>query len=81
MSEPIAGFALGRTRDRISGPIGREEGPIREAKQDPAHINGALRLFDVSGEAADLWPCVDLNRPLRSGEKTKICKTKGIFAA
>jgi hypothetical protein len=45
---------------------------LREAEHDLAHINASLRLFEATGEAADLPPCVDLYRVLRRGETTKI---------
>jgi hypothetical protein len=73
MSEPIAVLALRRKRDQISGVIAHYERLIREAEHDLAHVNAALRLFEVTGEAADLPPYVDLNRLLRRGETTKIC--------
>ena len=73
MSEPIAVLALRKKRDQISGTIAHYERLIREAGQDLAHVNAALRLFEVTGEAADLPPYVDLNRLLRRGETTKIC--------
>ena len=72
MSEPIAVLALPRKRDQISGTIAHYERLIREAEQDLAHVNAALRLFEVTGEAADLPPYVDLNRLLRRGKTTKI---------
>ena len=46
---------------------------MREAEHDLAHVNAALRLFEVTGEAQDLPPYVDLNRLLKRGETTKIC--------
>ena len=73
MGEPIAVLALRRKRDQISGTIAHYERLIREAEHDLAHVNAALRLFEVTGEAADLPPYVDLNRLLRRGETTKIC--------
>ena len=73
MSEPIAVLALRRKRDQISGTIAHYERLIREAEHDLAHVNAALRLFEVTGEAADLPPYVDLNGLLRRGETTKIC--------
>lgn len=46
---------------------------MREAQHDLAHIKASLRLFEATGEAADLPPYMDLNRVLRRGETTKIC--------
>lgn len=73
MGEPIAVLALRKKRDQISGVIAHYERLMREAEHDLAHINAALRLFEATGEAADLPPYVDLNRVLRRGETTKIC--------
>jgi hypothetical protein len=73
MGEPIAVLALRRKRDLISGTIAHYERLLREAQHDLAHVNAALRLFEATGEAADLPPYVDLNRVLRRGETTKIC--------
>jgi len=73
MSEPIAVLALRRKRDQISGTIAHYERLLREAEHDLAHVNASLRLFEATGEAADLPPYVDLNRVLRRGETTKIC--------
>jgi len=73
MGEPIAVLALRRKRDQISGTIAHYERLIREAQHDLAHVNASLRLFEATGEAADLPPYVDLNRVLRRGETTNIC--------
>ncbi|HEV8015752.1 MAG TPA: hypothetical protein VGP48_09480 [Stellaceae bacterium] len=73
MSEPIAVLALRRKRDQISGTIAHYERLVRDAEHDLAHVNAALRLFEVTGEACDLPPYVDLNRLLRRGETTRIC--------
>ena len=73
MGEPIAVLALRRKRDQISGTIAHYERLLREAEHDLAHINASLRLFEATGEAADLPPYVDLNRVLRRDETTKIC--------
>jgi len=53
--------------------IAHYERLTREAEHDLAHVNAALRLFEVTGGAADLPPHVDLNRLLKRGETTKIC--------
>lgn len=73
MGEPIAVLALRRKRDQISGTIAHYERLLREAQHDLSHVNASLRLFEATGEAADLPPYVDLNRVLRRGETTKIC--------
>src|ERR1700728_4070045 len=73
MGEPHAAFALKKKRNEISGVIARYERCLREAQHDLAHVNASLRLFEATGEAADLPPYVDLNRLLKRGETTKIC--------
>ena len=73
MSEPIAVLALRRKCDQISVTIAHYERLIREVEHDLAHVNAALRLFEVTGEASDLPPYVDLNHLLRRGETTRIC--------
>src|SRR5271163_2863456 len=73
MSEPIAVLALRKKRDQIASTIAHYERLAREAEHDLAHVNAALRLFEVTGEAQDLPPYVDLNRLLKRGETTKIC--------
>lgn len=69
MGEPIAVLALRKKRDQIAATIAHYERLTR----DLAHVNAALRLFEVTGEACDLPPYVDLNRLLKRGETTKIC--------
>jgi hypothetical protein len=73
MGDPIAVLALRKKRDQIAATIAHYERLTREAEHDLAHVNAALRLFEVTGEAADLPPYVDLNRLLKRGETTKIC--------
>lgn len=73
MNEPIVVMALKRKRNKISGVIAYHEKKIREARTDLAHITAALRLFEVTGEASDMPPYVDLNRLLKRGETTSIC--------
>lgn len=56
VAEPIEPLALRRKRDRTSGTIARHGHLLLEAKHDLARINAALRLFEVTGGAADLPP-------------------------
>jgi hypothetical protein len=73
MGEPIVIVGLRRKRDQISGVIAGYEQKIKEARVDLGHVNAALRLFEVTGEASELPPYVDLNRLLKRGETTAIC--------
>lgn len=66
-------MGLRRKRDQISGIIAGYERKIKDARVDLGHINAALRLFEVTGEASELPPYVDLNRLLKRGETTAIC--------
>jgi hypothetical protein len=73
MSEPIVVLGLRRKRDQISGVIAEYERKIKDARADLAHVAAALRLFEVTGEAGELPPYIDLNRLLKRGETTSIC--------
>lgn len=73
MADPIIVMGLRRKRDQISGIIAGYERKIKDARVDLGHINAALRLFEVTGEASELPPYVDLNRLLKRGETTAIC--------
>ena len=73
MGEPIAVLAIRRKRDQISGTIAHSERLSRESGHDLAHINAGLRLFDATGEAADVPPYMDLKCVLRRGKTTRIC--------
>jgi hypothetical protein len=73
MSEPIVVIGLRRKRDEISGIIAGYERKIKDARADLTHITAALRLFEVTGEASELPPYIDLNRLLKRGETTAIC--------
>ena len=73
MGEPIIVIGLRRKRDQISGVIAEYERKIKDARADLAHVAAALRLFEVTGEASELPPYIDLNRLLKRGETTAIC--------
>jgi hypothetical protein len=73
MADPIVVMGLRRKRDQISGIIAGYERKIKEARADLAHVTAALRLFEVTGEASELPPYIDLNRLLKRGETTAIC--------
>jgi hypothetical protein len=64
MGDKLIPLGLQRKRDEICGVIAHYERLIREAQHDLAHVNASLRLFEATGEAADLPPYVDLNRVL-----------------
>ncbi len=66
-------MGLRRKRDQISGVIAQYERKIKDARADLAHVTAALRLFEVTGEAGELPPYIDLNRLLKRGETTALC--------
>ena len=73
MAEQIAVLALRRKRDQISGTMAHNERLLREPRHALVHINGNLRLFEATGEAASLPPFMDLDHVLRRGETAKLC--------
>jgi len=58
MADPIAVLALRWKQDQISGTIAHYKWLLCEAEHDMANINASLRLFETTGEAADLPPYV-----------------------
>jgi hypothetical protein len=73
MSEPIAVLALRRKRDQISGTIAHYERLIREAEHDLAHVNAALRLFEVTGRGLRLAALRRSKPPSEARRDNRIC--------
>jgi hypothetical protein len=73
MSDHIAVLALRRKCDQISSIIAKYERKIKEARADLAHVTAALRLFEVTSNAQELPPNIDLDRLFKRGETTAIC--------
>jgi hypothetical protein len=66
-------------RDEITRAIVNYENKIAQAKVDLAHINAAIRIFEIGedGPAEDgqhIAPYVDIYRMFKRGEMVAICK-------
>ena len=73
MGTPTSIFQLRRKRNDIRDAIASYEIKLREARADLAAVLSTLRLFEVTGDPADLTPYMDLNRLFRRGETTELC--------
>lgn len=73
MGTPTSIFQLRRKRNEIRDAIASYEVKLREARADLAAVLSTLRLFEVTGDPADLTPYMDLNRLFRRGETTELC--------
>jgi len=73
MGTPTSIFQLRRKRNEIRDAIASYEIKLREARADLAAVLSTLRLFEVTGDPADLTPYMDLNRLFRRGETTELC--------
>jgi len=67
-------------RDEITRAIVNYENKIAQAKVDLAHINAAIRIFEIGedgpagGDAQHVAPYVDIYRMFKRGEMVAICK-------
>jgi hypothetical protein len=66
-------------RDEITRAIVNYENKIAQAKVDLAHINAAVRIFEIGeegpvGDAKHVAPYVDIYRMFKRGEMIAICK-------
>jgi hypothetical protein len=66
-------------RDEITRAIVNYENKIAQAKVDLAHINAAIRIFEIgedgpTGDAQHVAPYVDIYRMFKRGEMVAICK-------
>jgi hypothetical protein len=73
MSEPIVDLPLRPKRGRIESAIAASERKIKATQADLAHDTAWLRLFELSGDSAEIPAYIDLNRILRRGEVTNLC--------
>ena len=85
MAEIRTVTTLKSKRDEIARAITNYENKIAQAKVDLAHINAAIRLFEIGeddgeGTNRQVAPYVDIHRMFKRGEMVEICKavlTKG----
>jgi len=65
---------LRQKRVEVENAITHYESKIREAREDLAHINATLRLFETQDERSDLPVYVDTKRLFPHGAIVSICK-------
>jgi hypothetical protein len=62
-------------RDEITRSIASHEKKLDQARADLAHINAAIRIFDIGGDTSDfVAPYVDIYRMFKRGEMAAICR-------
>jgi len=61
-------------RDDIIHTIRLYEKKIEQARADLAHISAAIKIFEASGEAAEIPRYVDTYRLFKRGEQVELCK-------
>jgi hypothetical protein len=79
MAEIRTVTTLKRKRDEITRAIVNYENKIAQAKVDLAHINAAIRIFEITEDGASaggnhVAPYVDIYRIFKRGEMVAICK-------
>jgi hypothetical protein len=78
MSESRTAETLKRKRDEIARAIVNYENKIAQAKVDLAHINAAIRIFEIGdegiGQAKNVAPYLDISRMFMRGEMVAIAK-------
>jgi hypothetical protein len=74
MAEIRTVTTLRRKRDEIVASIKLYERQLEQAKADLAHVMGAIRIFEASGDPKDIPRYMDLHRIFKRGETWAICK-------
>jgi hypothetical protein len=79
MAEIRTVTTLTHKRDEITRAIVNYENKIAQAKVDLAHINAAIRIFEIGDEpmgdaGKNVAPYVDIYRMFKRGEMVAICK-------
>ncbi|HTV38124.1 MAG TPA: hypothetical protein VMF12_16970 [Xanthobacteraceae bacterium] len=75
MADSRTAETLKRKRDDIARSIAAYEKKLNQAKADLAHINAAIRIFEL-GDAEGKFsaPYVDIYRMFKRGEMAAICR-------
>lgn len=73
MADPHVISGLKRKRDEIENAIAAYTKKLEAAKRDLAHVNAALRMFQVEGERLEFPAYMDTYRLFRRGEIFAIC--------
>jgi hypothetical protein len=79
MTESRTAETLKRKRDEIARAITNYENKIAQAKVDLAHINAAIRIFEIGeddgeGTNRQVAPYLDIGRMFKRGEMVAIAK-------
>lgn len=74
MTEIRTVTTLRRKRKEIAGSIQLYERQIAQARADLAHVEAAIRIFEVSGSRKDMAKYHDTHRLFGRREKVEICK-------
>lgn len=74
MAEIRTVTTLRRKRDEISASIRLYERQLAQARADLAHVTAAIRIFEASGDVADMARYVDTHRLFKRGEPIALCK-------
>jgi hypothetical protein len=78
MAEIRTVTTLKSKRDEIARAIVNYENKIAQAKVDLAHVNAAIRIFEIGddgiGQAKHVAPYLDIARMFKRGEMVAICK-------
>jgi hypothetical protein len=61
-------------RDEIAATIAAYERKLGQAQADLAHITAAIKIFEASGNPADMSRYVDVRRIFGRNEITNVCK-------
>lgn len=73
MAEIRTVTTLRRKRDEIKAAIRAYEKKLEQAKIDLAHVNAAIRLFEVDGDPKEAPAYVDVHRLFGRFEKWQLC--------
>src|SRR3954468_18217 len=74
MAEIRTVTTLKSKRDEIAASIAAYERKLAQARADLAHINAAIKIFEASGDPADMARYVDVKRIFKRTEVSEICK-------
>ncbi len=74
MAEIRTVTTLRSKRDEIAASIRLYERQLGQARADLAHVTAAIRIFEASGDAADMARYGDTPRLFKRGEPVALCK-------
>ncbi|MGC1779062.1 MAG: hypothetical protein WBB34_14040 [Xanthobacteraceae bacterium] len=74
MIESRTAETLRNKRNDIARSIDEYEKRLAQARADLAHIDAAIAIFAISGDAIAITPYVDIHRLFKRGEMVAICR-------